>query len=406
MNSSQMIGKMKRLILFTLLIAIVVMNATAQNRSINFEQAKEWKKIVKKAKKEKKLIFVDCYTSWCGPCKMLAKDVFTNDKVADFFNANFVNAKFDMEKEADGVVLKKQFGVNFFPTLVFVDPTSGEVLHRMVGAGSPEWLIAGGKLAIDPDNNLRSMVKRYENGERDGEFIRDYAGVLFSAYTRDEAARVACEYLDPLPVDSLVMRENWQMIKRVVSDPLCPLLKRVMAEREKFYATIGRKEVDAKLEKVIYNAVDKLTGWSPKKKKAFDEKGNQELINYLMSIDFYAAPAGLAGLYTAAYVREGDLRGMLNKMDEVFSYNLFRNGAELPYFRDNIRLLGNSEDKALVEEGIQRIDRFMVQDTKPLDKSNLMRVKAFLQKKIGDSAGAEASTKAAENYLREMRNKK
>lgn len=79
-----------------------------------------------------------------------------------------------------------------------------------------------GKLAIDPDNNLRSMVKRYENGERDGEFIRDYAGVLFSAYTRDEAARVACEYLDLLPVDSLVMRENWQMIKRVVSDPLCP----------------------------------------------------------------------------------------------------------------------------------------------------------------------------------------
>lgn len=126
MNSSQMIGKMKRLILFTLLIAVVVMNATAQNRSINFEQTKEWKKIVKKAKKEKKLIFVDCYTSWCGPCKMLAKDVFTNDKVADFFNANFVNAKFDMEKEADGVVLKKQFGVNFFPTLVFVDPTSGE----------------------------------------------------------------------------------------------------------------------------------------------------------------------------------------------------------------------------------------------------------------------------------------
>ena len=224
-----MIGKMKRLILFTLLIAVVVMNATAQNRSINFEQTKEWKKIVKKAKKEKKLIFVDCYTSWCGPCKMLAKDVFTNDKVADFFNANFVNAKFDMEKEADGVVLKKQFGVNFFPTLVFVDPTSGEVLHRMVGAGSPEWLIAGGKLAIDPDNNLRSMVKRYENGERDGEFIRDYAGVLFSAYTRDEAARVACEYLDPLPVDSLVMRENWQMIKRVVSDPLCPFFKRVMA---------------------------------------------------------------------------------------------------------------------------------------------------------------------------------
>lgn len=394
---------MKRLILFTLLMAAVLMSTVAQNRGINFEQTKEWKKIVKKAKKEKKLIFMDCYTSWCGPCKMLAMHVFTEDKVADFFNTNFVNAKFDMEKDADGVALRKQFGVKFFPTLLFVDPVSGEVLHRMVGAGSSEWLIAGGKLAIDPDNNLRSLVKRYENGERGGEFVRDYTGVLFSAYMRDEAARVACEYLDSLPVDSLVTQENWQMIKRIVSDPLCPLLKRVMSEREKFYAVIGQKEVDAKLEEVIYSAVDELASWSPKKKEVFDEKGNQELIDYLMGIDFYAAPAGLAGLYTAAYVRKKDFRGMLNKMDEVFSYNLFRNGAELSYFRNNIWVLGNSEDKALMEEGIRRIDSIIGQYTKPLDKSNLMRTKVFLQKKMGDSAGAEISEKEAQRYMKMMR---
>ena len=62
------------------------MGVEAQNRSIGFEQTREWKKVIKKAKKEKKLIFVDCYTSWCGPCKMLAKDVFTRDEVADYFN--------------------------------------------------------------------------------------------------------------------------------------------------------------------------------------------------------------------------------------------------------------------------------------------------------------------------------
>lgn len=78
---------MKKLILMALLVAGVLFGAEAQNRSISFEQTKEWKKIVKKAKKEKKLIFVDCYTSWCGPCKMLAKDVFTRDTVADFFNS-------------------------------------------------------------------------------------------------------------------------------------------------------------------------------------------------------------------------------------------------------------------------------------------------------------------------------
>ena len=69
----------------------------AQNRSIVFREG-NWEKILKQAKKEKKLIFVDCYTSWCGPCKMLAKNVFTQDKVADFYNTEFVCVKMDMEK--------------------------------------------------------------------------------------------------------------------------------------------------------------------------------------------------------------------------------------------------------------------------------------------------------------------
>ena len=69
--------KMGLLALCALFISTSVL---AQNRSVEFEHAK-WKKVVKKAKKENKLIFVDCYTSWCGPCKMMAKDVFTQDHV-------------------------------------------------------------------------------------------------------------------------------------------------------------------------------------------------------------------------------------------------------------------------------------------------------------------------------------
>jgi len=302
---------MKKLILFALLIVTTMMNVVAQNRSINFEQTKEWKKIIKKAKKEKKLIFLDCYTSWCGPCKLLARDVFTKDEVADFFNTRFVNVKFDMEKDTDGVILKKQFGVKFFPTLLFVDPVSGEILHRLVGAGTPEWLIDGGKLALDPDNNLHSLMKRYGDGEREPGLIRDYAGALFSAYSRDEAARVACEYLEPLPLDSLMTPENWALIKQVVTDPLCSVLKLIMAEREKFYSSIGQKEVDNKLEKAINTAVKELTKWNPDLRgvKPFNEEGNRELIDYLKSIDFYAAPGGLACLYTAAYVREKKFPG-------------------------------------------------------------------------------------------------
>lgn len=391
---------MKQIVLFIVVLFVVSMNTMAQNRSINFEQVKEWKKIIKKAKKEKKLIFLDCYTSWCGPCKLLARDVFTKDEVADFFNARFVNVKFDMEKDADGVMLKKQFEVKFFPTLIFVDPVSGEVLHRLVGAGTPEWLIAGGKLALDPDNNLRSLMKRYGNGEREPGLIRDYAGALFSAYSRDEAVRVACEYLNPLPLDSLMTPENWALIKRVVTDPLCPVLKRIMAEREKCYSSIGQKEVDSKLEKAINTAVKELTKWNPDLRgvKPFNEEGNRALIDYLKSIDFYAAPGGLACLYTAAYVREKDFRGMLDKMDEVFSYNLFRNGTELPYFMENMRFLMVSKDDQLIKEGILRISEVIDQYPEIIDKINLTTTKSLLQKSVGDTVGAEISKKEIEKY--------
>lgn len=236
---------MRRLFLFVLFVSGIVFSAGAQNRSINFDQTKEWKKIVKQAKKEKKLIFVDCYTSWCGPCKMLAKDVFTLDTVADYFNRHFVNAKFDMEKDADGVVLKKQYTVKVYPTLVFVDPVTQEVVHRMVGAGKADWLLEGAKNAADPENNLSGLKKRYDGGERGTEFLKKYLNTLASAYMADERAKVASEYLNTLPEDQFVTKGNWDIIRQNVNDPLSVPLKRVMADREKFYeiAEIGRAHV-------------------------------------------------------------------------------------------------------------------------------------------------------------------
>ena len=80
-----------------------------QNRSIEFREG-SWEEMLKEARKEKKMIFVDCYASWCGPCKMLAKNIFTQDSVADFYNDNFVCFQIDMEK-GEGPALAKKYGV-------------------------------------------------------------------------------------------------------------------------------------------------------------------------------------------------------------------------------------------------------------------------------------------------------
>ena len=398
--------KMKANILLILWIVVGMHTAVAQERNINFETGKSWKELVAKARKAGRLIFVDCYTSWCGPCKLLARDVFTDPEVADFFNANFINAKYDMEKDADGPVLKKQFGVTAFPTLVFVDPHTCEVVHRMVGAGTPAWLLGGAALAMEPDNNLRAMEKRYAAGERTAALVRNYAAALYSAYKRDEAARIACAYLDPLPVDSLCTAANWELIKRCVNDPLSASLKRVIAEREKFYLTVGRDEVDRKLEKSMLDAAMALAAWQPKKQIPFDERRQEELIHYLRETDFYAAPAALAWLYTASYLHQEDFRGMFRKMKEVMSYNLFRHGGGNVYLRENLRKFIYSDDKELMTEAIHWIDTCCAASANSLDKANFMRIKAILQQKTGDNPGSRTSRNETDRYMQEFRERK
>ena len=65
-------------------------------QGINFDHG-TWKEVLAKAKAEDKLVFVDVYTSWCGPCKKMAAEVFPLADVGQLFNPNFVNYKIDAE---------------------------------------------------------------------------------------------------------------------------------------------------------------------------------------------------------------------------------------------------------------------------------------------------------------------
>ncbi|MEI3153959.1 MAG: hypothetical protein V8S95_01725 [Odoribacter sp.] len=96
--------------------------------------------------------------------------------------------------------------------------------------------------------------------------------------------------------------------------------------------------VDYKLGNSIGAAVIELVMWHPGRQQPFNEQRNEELIRYLLTVDHVAAPAALARLYTAAYVRKGDFRGMLDKMRGVSS-NLFRDGSERFYFQSNVEAL-------------------------------------------------------------------
>lgn len=142
--------KIYKQLLFSLTLAFVVSfayadggknNATAEG-GIVFTKG-TWAEILKKAKAENKIIFFDAYTTWCGPCKMLQKNVFPRTDVGQLFNKNFINVKFDMES-GEGPMLAEKYPLQGYPTLFFING-DGKIVKQLLGYQTPEALIKAGK---------------------------------------------------------------------------------------------------------------------------------------------------------------------------------------------------------------------------------------------------------------------
>lgn len=143
---------MKKLLLFVpVLIVVALLAAKAPDKSSSSEGIQffegTWKQAQEKAKKEHKLIFLDIYATWCGPCKLLKKNTFPNKEVGEYFNKNFVNITLDGEKE-DGAMLAQKYQIPGYPTLLFINE-KGDVVLGYPGYIPADGLLKMGKDALD-----------------------------------------------------------------------------------------------------------------------------------------------------------------------------------------------------------------------------------------------------------------
>lgn len=132
-----------------LLLSLLTFGFTAQatDKPAPHDEGKEgirffegrWKDALAKAKAEKKLVFLDAYASWCGPCKLMQARTFPDKKVGDYFNQKFVSVKIDMEK-GEGPALADVYPLDAYPTLFFID-ANGRVVKKVIGLHSPDELL-------------------------------------------------------------------------------------------------------------------------------------------------------------------------------------------------------------------------------------------------------------------------
>lgn len=171
---------MKNLTKIFISALILLTSAQTFATGIDFHHELTFQQALDLAKKEGKLVFVDCYTSWCGPCKRLAATVFTDSAVGVYFNNNYINVKFDMEKD-EGPSIATRYQVTAYPTLLWLDG-NGAIKNKVIGGLDAAGLINGGRTASPPiSDRMIDMDRKYQSGTRDEAFMEEYLKMFRSS---------------------------------------------------------------------------------------------------------------------------------------------------------------------------------------------------------------------------------
>jgi thiol:disulfide interchange protein len=105
------------------------------------QAALNWQKTFKtglaQAKKDNKLVLVDMYAEWCGPCKLLDKDTFSNKDVAARLSKNFIVVKIDIDRSDEVIDFAKRFNFNGdIPHIYFIN-SDGKKVSDLLGYIAP-----------------------------------------------------------------------------------------------------------------------------------------------------------------------------------------------------------------------------------------------------------------------------
>lgn len=237
-------------VLFTAIGLFLVAQLTVFAKGIEFfhgtfAEAKE------AAGQQGKLIFIDAYTTWCGPCKRMSAQVFTQEEVGEFYNQTFVNLKLDMEK-GEGRDFQQKYRVNAFPTLLFLDP-EGNVVHKLVGGMDATNFLKLGKFAASKSSVSSSLDKEYEEGRRDPAFMAEYVEAISKG--NRPVLKIVNDYL--LTQKDLKTPENLKIIFFGMTEVDSRVFNLLVENRKDIVKMFGEETVEDQIVKAANATVNK-----------------------------------------------------------------------------------------------------------------------------------------------------
>jgi thioredoxin-related protein len=250
---------------FLLTIVLACFMSASFAQGINFVgEDMKWADILKKAKTENKIVFVDAFTTWCGPCKQMSRVVFVDKSVGDVYNASFVNAKIDMEK-GEGLDIARKYGVRAYPTYIFVNG-DGELVHRSLGMMPADKFVEVAKAAVNPETQFYTLKKKYKDGEKSPDFLKAFSYSCKDAQDEKLAVEVAASYM--ATQKDWLTDENKAYIMQFSQSIESPLYAYVLKNKAEFIKNFSKDNIEEALENT---AMDNIAQFSfDRLKKEFD----------------------------------------------------------------------------------------------------------------------------------------
>lgn len=209
-------------------------------RKVSFEEALEL------AIKEKKQVFIDFHTEWCGPCKRMSREVFVREEAGRYFNREFICLKMDAEK-GEGKELAQKYGVRAYPTFIVLDG-EGREEYRTTGYRPAEEFIEKIRKGIDPQWSPKGLARRYEKGERSPGLINDYALLLLEQGQQERGEQVLRDYFHSLSPKKRIKPENFFLYSRYSFNLKDEKARYLFDHKDAFVKMNGREAV----EKLLY----------------------------------------------------------------------------------------------------------------------------------------------------------